>query len=72
MQTLRKEAGFEVTDHIKLYIDKNDKIFEIVSANADKIKPAVLADDIILGEMSGFTKDQSINGEAVTFGVILS
>ncbi len=72
VQTLRKEAGFEVTDHIKLYIDKNDKIFEIVSANADKIKPAVLADDIILGEMSGFTKDQSINGEAVTFGVILS
>ena len=72
VQTLRKEAGFEVTDHIKLYIEKNDKIFEIVSANADKIKPAVLADDIILGEMSGFTKDQSINGEAVTFGVILN
>ena len=69
VQTLRKEADFEVTDHITLYIDKNDKIADIVSKHADKLKAAVLADNIVIGEMSVFSKDQSINGEDVTFGV---
>ncbi|MBO5609214.1 MAG: isoleucine--tRNA ligase [Eubacterium sp.] len=69
VQTLRKEADFEVTDHITLYINNSDKIAEIVSANADKIKSAVLADEIVFGEVSGFEKELSINGEAVVFGV---
>ena len=68
VQTLRKEADFEVTDHITLYINNSDKIAEIVSANADKIKSAVLADEIVFGEVSGFEKELSINGEAVVFG----
>ncbi|MBO4863758.1 MAG: isoleucine--tRNA ligase [Eubacterium sp.] len=69
VQSMRKEAGFEVTDRITLYIDKNDKISEIITANDEKIKAAVLADEIRLGEMSGFTKQWDINGEEVTFGV---
>ena len=69
VQTLRKEAEFEVTDHITLYIDNSDKIIEIVTRNDDKIKSAVLADYIVLGKMSGFTKELDINGESVTIGV---
>jgi isoleucyl-tRNA synthetase len=69
VQSMRKEAGFEVTDRITLYIDNNDKISEIVTANDEKIKAAVLADHIILGRMSGFTKQWDINGEEASFGV---
>ena len=69
VQTLRKEADFEVTDHITLYIDNSEKIAEIVTKYADKIKDAVLADYIMLGKMAGFTKELDINGEEVTFGV---
>ena len=69
VQTLRKEADFEVTDHITLYIVSGDKISEIVTKNADKIKSSVLADYIKLGSMAGFTKELDINGEEATFGV---
>ncbi|MBP3233803.1 MAG: isoleucine--tRNA ligase [Eubacterium sp.] len=69
VQSMRKEADFEVTDRIKFYVDENDKILEIVQNNKDKIKAAVLADEIISGSVSGFTKEWNINGEAVKFGV---
>ena len=69
VQSMRKEAGFEVTDRITLYIDNNEKIAEIVNGNDEKIKAAVLADHLMLGQMSGFTKEWDINGENVTFGV---
>ncbi len=69
IQTMRKEADFEVTDHISVYQDKNDKIAEILKAHEDDIKEEVLADQIILGQMGGFTKEWNINGEDVTLGV---
>ena len=69
VQSMRKEADFEVTDRINLYIDNNDNISKIVVDNDDKIKDAVLADHIMLGKMAGFTKEWNINGETVTFGV---
>ncbi len=69
IQTMRKEAGFEVTDHIHLYQDTNDKIAEILKAHADEIKMEVLADHISLGQMQGFAKEWNINGEAVMLGV---
>jgi len=69
VQSMRKEAGFEVTDRIVLYIDNNDRIAEIVARNDEKIKKVVLADHIIMGKMAGFTKEWDINGEDVIFGV---
>ena len=65
----RKEADFEVTDSITVYIDNNEKLSQVVVGNDEKIKAAVLADHIILGKMAGFTKEWNINGETVTFGV---
>ena len=56
VQSMRKEADFEVTDRINLYINNNEKIAQIVVRNDDKIKSAVLADHILIGKMAGFTK----------------
>ena len=69
IQSMRKEAGFEVTDRINFYLDKNEKLSEIVINNDDKIKSAVLADNIFIGKMAGFTKEWNINGEKVILGV---
>ena len=69
VQTMRKEADFEVMDRIMLYMANNDKLAEIVTRNADKIKDAVLAEHIALGSMAGFTREWDINGEEVTIGV---
>ncbi len=69
VQSMRKEAGFEVTDRIKLYVDQNDRIIDVIEKNADEIKNSVLADLIIFREMSGFEKEWNINGEHVILGV---
>lgn len=69
IQTMRKEAGFEVTDHINLYQDTNDKIAGILKEHAEEIKQEVLADHICLGQMKGFVREWSINGESVMLGV---
>ena len=50
-------------------MDNNEKLAGIVAANDDKIKTAVLAEHIILGQMAGFTKEWDINGEDVIIGV---
>ena len=70
MTALQMNAEMQsVYSRYEEFINNSDKIFEIVSANADKIKSAVLADEIVFGEVSGFEKELSINGEAVVFGV---
>ncbi|MCR5324288.1 MAG: isoleucine--tRNA ligase [Lachnospiraceae bacterium] len=75
VQTMRKETGFEVMDHIELYISGNDKIAAIADKNADMIKRIVLAESIIAGsapEADGVNcavKDWNLNGEDVTIGV---
>ena len=70
VQTMRKDAGFEVTDHISLYEQGNDRIKEIMAANADQIKSEVLAEEIVWEQTEGYTADWKINGEAVTLGVV--
>ena len=50
-------------------MDNNDKLAGIIAANDDKIKTAVLAEHIVLGQMAGFTKEWDINGEDVIIGV---
>jgi isoleucyl-tRNA synthetase len=68
IQTMRKEAGFEVMDHIRFALTGSERLSAIVSRNADEIKDEVLADEI--GDtLSGYEKEWDINGEAATLSV---
>ena len=69
IQTMRKEAGFEVMDKIVVYAHGNDKIQDVMKAHKDEIKSEVLADEMVLGETDGYVKEWNINKEAVTMGV---
>ena len=69
IQTMRKDNGFEVMDHITVYTSGNEKVAAIMQKNADFIKEIVLADDIVCGKVEGFEKEWSINGENVTLSI---
>ena len=69
IQTMRKEAGFEVVDHILLSQSGNDKIADIIKKNEDIIKNDTLADEIIYNNVEGYTKDWNLNGENTSLGV---
>ena len=69
IQSMRKEANFDVMDHIVLYEKDNDKIKDIITRNAEEIKHDTLTDEIVFGEVDGFTADFNVNGEKVSFGV---
>ncbi len=69
VQTMRKDSGFDVVDHIKLSVSGNDKIEKIVLANADAIGGEVLADTVSVGEALSFAKEWNINKETVTISV---
>jgi len=69
IQTMRKEAGFEVMNHINVFQDGNDKLAEILKKHTEEIKKEVLADNILIGTMGGHTKEWDINGEKGMFGV---
>lgn len=69
VQTMRKDAGFEVMDHIRISVQDSDKITEVIKNNEDSIKSEVLANEAVYGAATGFTKEWNINGEKVTLGV---
>ena len=69
VQTMRKDAGFEVVDHITLSVTGNEKLKDIVSKNVETIKEDVLADEVVFAELDGFTKSWNLNGEDVTLSV---
>ena len=69
IQTMRKEAGFEVTDHITVCAGGNDKIREIMAGNAEVIRRDVLADEMVFDEERGYSKEWNINGEHVKLSV---
>ena len=69
IQTMRKEAGFEVTDRITVYAKDNDRILEILAANEETVKSEVLADEIVKGHTEGYEKEWNINGQTVSMGV---
>ena len=69
IQTMRKEAGFEVMDKIRVYAKDNDKIVDIMKNHGDEIKSEVLAEDIVSGETKGYEKEWNINSEKVTMAV---
>ena len=69
VQTMRKEAGFEVMDKIRVSVKDNDKIIETMKANEAEIKSEVLAEKVVYGETDGYVKEWNINKEHVTLGV---
>ena len=69
IQTMRKEAGFEVMDRIRLFVSGNERLEKIIRDNSGTIGRDVLADDFTVGGTGGYTKDWKINGEPVTLGV---
>jgi len=69
IQTMRKEAGFEVVDHIVLSQSGNDRISDIIKKNEAVIKNDTLADEIIYNNVEGYTKDWNLNGEHTSLGV---
>ena len=69
IQTMRKEAGFEVMDHIRVYCEGNDRIADILGRYGNQISGSVLANDIVIGEAGGYAKEWNINGEKVILGV---
>ena len=69
VQTMRKEAGFEVMDYITIYVKDNQNVEKLVSDNKDAIMKDVLAKDIVTDVMDGYTKEWNINNEVVTLGV---
>jgi isoleucyl-tRNA synthetase len=69
IQTMRKEAGFEVQDHIKFCFADNAKIAEIIDRNKAVIADETLADEVSAGSANGYSKEWNINGEKVNFTV---
>ena len=69
IQTMRKEAGFEVMDKSRVYAKDNDKIVSIMKNHGDEIKSEVLAEEIVTGETKGYEKEWNINSEKVTMAV---
>ena len=69
IQTMRKDAGFDVTDKINVYQKNNDEIKVIMEKNASEIKEEVLGENIIFGETKGFEKAWNINGKETILSV---
>ncbi|WP_337531461.1 DUF5915 domain-containing protein, partial [Zhenhengia sp.] len=70
IQTMRKEADFEVQDHILVAYTGNAKIAEIMSRNNSEIASEVLANEVAEGTLEdGYTKEWKVNGETVTLAV---
>ncbi|MBO6179521.1 MAG: isoleucine--tRNA ligase [Selenomonadaceae bacterium] len=68
LQTMRKDSGFEVTDHIKVYVSGNEKIASVLKKNEAELKRIVLGNDVIY-EAGASQKEWDINGEKVSLGV---
>ena len=79
IQTMRKEADYEVMDHIEVVVDKNEKIAGIIAKNQAMIAGKVLADQMTAGTVESSAKggaaeewsikEWNVNGEEVTIGI---
>ena len=69
VQVMRRENGFEVTDHITVGLAGNDKLADIVKKNEETLKKVTLADSVVYGTAEGFSKEWDVNGEKVTITV---
>ena len=69
VQTMRKDADFEVMDHIRVSLNGNDKLFAIAQKNSDAISGKVLADELTSGKDFAVAKEWDVNGEKVTVAI---
>ncbi|MGN0295249.1 MAG: isoleucine--tRNA ligase [Lachnospiraceae bacterium] len=69
IQTMRKEADFQLTDHIVIYVDGNEEMEALLTEHEEEIKSYVLADSVVTGSMDGCSREWNINGHKVTLGV---
>ncbi len=69
IQTMRKDAGFEVMDHIAVYLDGSERLMDIVNNNRNAVMGDVLADELHTGSVEGYTAEWNINGEKAKMGV---
>ncbi len=69
LQSMRKDAGFVVTDHIEVYQSGNEKIAEVLRRNESAVLGDVLGESCHYGELSGYTAEWDVNGEKTSFGV---
>ena len=69
IQNMRKDSGFEVMDHIRLAVNGNDKIAEVIKESESDISTKVLAETVLYGEVIGNAKEWNINGEKVTLSL---
>ena len=69
IQTMRKEAGFEVMDKIAISYQAGDRISSIFHSSGTQIQSEVLAEKIDSAELKGYQKEWNINGEPVILGV---
>ncbi len=69
IQTMRKDADFEVTDHIKVSLNGNEKLAVLAQKNSGVICGKVLADELVSGAEFAVTKEWNVNGETVTISV---
>ena len=70
IQTMRKDSGFDVMDHITVFVSGSEKILSVVSKNSEEISGDVLAEEIRADENCENSKEWDINGEKVTIGVV--
>ncbi len=69
IQTMRKDADFEVMDHIRVSLNGNEKVAQIAAENEAVIAGKVLAESIGAGEELAVSKEWNVNGETVTIGI---
>ncbi len=69
LQTMRKDAGFQVTDRIHVTMAGNDKLAAILNRNRQAVAQVTLAASIAVAEPAGFVKEWDVNGEKAAFGV---
>ena len=69
LQTMRKEAGFNVEDHILVSAANNDKLIALMQANQAVIAADTLADGMTFGTLDGYTKEWDVNGETISLAV---
>ena len=69
IQSMRKEADFNVMDHIRVSVSTSERLADVVREFSSEISEDVLADAILFGEGTGFTKEWDINGENAVISV---
>ncbi len=69
IQTMRKDSGFEVMDHITVYVSGNERIAKLIAANEQAIGTKVLAEAFVTGQTCEGAKEWNVNGENVVLGV---